>query len=139
MLKYTDVKIELIKDILIFDFVDSSIFGGICISSQNIMDNDNGDSIISIGDIVSLYPYVMSQKLPISNYKFVDHFDKIKYGEDKNFSCSINCEIYTTEEVKNHPILKQFPALISRTKIKYDNLSEYQRKNLKPTYESSDN
>ena len=138
MLKYTDVKIELIKDILIFDFVNSSIFGGICISSQNIMDKDKDNSTISIGDIVSLYPYVMSQKLPISNYKFVDHFNKNKYGENKGFSCLVNCEIYTTEEVKNHPILKQFPALISRTKIKYDNLSEYQRKNLKSTYKSSD-
>ena len=94
------------------------------------MDNDKGDSTISIGDIVSLYPYVMSQKLPISNYKFVDHFDKNKYGQEKDFLCLLNCEIYTTEEVKNHPILKQFPALISRTKIKYDDLSEYQRKNL---------
>ena len=93
------------------------------------MDNDKDNSTISIGDIASLYPYIMTKKLPISNYKFVDHFDNNKYGEDKDFSCLINCEIYTTEEVENNPILKQFPALISRTKIKYDYLSEYQRKN----------
>ena len=34
MLKYTGVKIELIRDISIFDFVNSSILGGICIASQ---------------------------------------------------------------------------------------------------------
>ena len=34
MLKYTGVKIELIRDISIFDFVNSSILGGICIVSK---------------------------------------------------------------------------------------------------------
>ena len=39
MLKYTGVKTELIRNILIFDYVNSSILGGICIASQNI-END---------------------------------------------------------------------------------------------------
>ena len=39
MLKYTEVKIELIRDISIFDYVNSSILGGICIASQNIADD----------------------------------------------------------------------------------------------------
>ena len=42
MLKYTGVKIELIRDISIFDYVNSSILGGICIASQNIVDDKNG-------------------------------------------------------------------------------------------------
>ena len=42
MLKYTGIKIELIKDISIFDYVNSSIFGGICISSQNISNDKDG-------------------------------------------------------------------------------------------------
>ena len=65
MLKYTGVKIELIKDILIFDYVNSSILGGICIASQNI--SNNKDGIISSCDIASLYPYVMTKNLPIGN------------------------------------------------------------------------
>ena len=73
MLKYTGVKIELIRDISIFDYVNSSISGGVCIASQNIADNKN--SVISSCDIVSLYPYVMSKKLPIGNYKFVKYFN----------------------------------------------------------------
>ena len=35
-------------------------------------------------------------------------------------------------------ILKQFPALISKTSIKYDDLSDFQRKNLKENYKSSE-
>ena len=80
MLKYTKAKIELFKDITMFDYTDSSIFGGLCIASQNIVDDD-GKSTISSCDVCSLYPYVMTQKLQISNYKFVNKFDKLKYGK----------------------------------------------------------
>ena len=50
----------------------------------------------------------------------------------------LKCEIYTTDKVKNNSILKQFPALISKVSIKYDDLSDFQRKNLKENYESSE-
>ena len=108
MLKYTGVKIELFKDITMFDFTDSSIMGGLCLASQNIADDDDNKSTISDVDVVSLYPYVMTQKLPISNYKFVSNFNKNKYGQDKDYSCLMNVEIYTTEKVLNNKILCQF-------------------------------
>ena len=60
MLKYTRVNIQLIRDVTMFDFVDSSIVGGICVASQNIVDNDNGRSTISSCDVCSLYPYIKS-------------------------------------------------------------------------------
>ena len=60
MLKYTGIKIELIRDISIFDNVNSSILGGIYIASQNIADNKDG--VISSCDIASLYPYIMTKK-----------------------------------------------------------------------------
>ena len=82
MLKYTGVKIELIRDINIFDYVNSSILGGICIASQNIAK----DGVISSCDIVSLYPYVMSKKLPVSNYKFAKYFNRNRYL-DSDYSC----------------------------------------------------
>ena len=41
MLKYTGVKIKFIRDISIFDYVNDSIFGGICIASQNIENDKN--------------------------------------------------------------------------------------------------
>ena len=134
--KYTGVKIELIRDINIFDFVNSSILGGICIASQNI--SNDKDGVISSCDIVSLYPYVMSKKLPVSNYKFVKYFNRNRYL-DSDYSCLLNVEIYTTDKfIKNDSILKQYPALISKTSVKYDDLSEFQRKNLKENYKSSE-
>ena len=81
MLKYTKVNIELFKNITTFDYVNSSIIGGICIASKNIADNDDGKNVISSCDIVSLYPSIMVQKLPISSYKFVSKFDRYRYGQ----------------------------------------------------------
>ena len=135
MLKYTGVKIELIRDISIFDYVNSSILGGVCIASQNIADDKN--SVISSCDIVSLYPYVMTKKLSIGNYKFVKYFNRNRYL-DSEYSCLLNVEIYTTDKVKNDSILKQYPALVSKTSVKYDDLSEFQRKNLNENYKSSE-
>ena len=135
MLKYTKVKIELIRDISIFGYVNSSILGGICIASQNI--SNDKDGVISSCDIASLYPYIMSKKLPIENFRFIKHFNRNRYL-DSEYSCLLNCEIYTTDKIRNNPILKQFPALISKTSIKYDDLSEFQRKNLKENYKSSE-
>ena len=71
----------------------------------------------------------MSLKLPISNYKFVSKFNKNRYGQNKNYSCLLNVEIYTINKVKNDKTLSQFPPLISKTKISYDQLSDFQRKN----------
>ena len=138
MSKYTKAKIELFKDITMFDYTDSSILGGVCIASQNIVDNDDGKSTILSCDVCSLYPYVMTQKLPISNYKFVNKFDKLKYGQNKNYSCLLNVEIYTTKKVLNNKTLSQFPALISKSEISYDQLSDFQKKNLKENYKSSE-
>ena len=41
-------------------------------------------------------------------------------------------------KVLDNKTLNQFPALFSRTNISYDQLSEFQRKNLKENYKSSD-
>ena len=138
MLKYTKVKIQLFKDITMFDYVDSSILGGLCIASQNIVNNDDGKSTVSSCDICSLYSYIMSQKLPISNYKFVSKFNKLRYGQNKNYSCLLNVEMYTANKVKNDKALSQFPGLISKTKVSYDQLSDFQKKNLKENYKSSE-
>ena len=135
MLKYTGVKIELIRDISKFDYVNSSILGGICIAAQNILDDKNG--VISSSNIASLYPYIMTKKLPIGNYKFIEYFNRNRYL-DSDYSCLLNCEIYTASKVRNNNILKQFPALISKTSIRYNDLSEFQRKNLKESYKSSE-
>ena len=138
MLKYTKVNIELFKDITTFDYVNSSIMGGICIASKNITDNDDEKSVISSCDIVSLYPSIMVKKIPINSYKFVSKFDRYRYGQDKNYGCLLLCEIYSNTKVLENKILNQFPALLSKTSVDYNHLSEFQKVNLKQNYKSSD-
>ena len=138
MLKYTKVNIELFKDITTFDYVNSSIMGGICIASKNIADNDSEKSVISSCDIVSLYPSVMVQKLPIGSYKFVSKFDRSRYGQNQNHGALLLCEIYSNTKVLENKTLNQFPTLLSKTSIDYNHLSEFQRSNLKQNYKSSE-
>ena len=56
----------------------------------------------------------MIKKLPIGNYRFIKYFNRNRYL-NSDCSCLLNCEIYTTDKVRNNSILKQFPALISKT------------------------
>ena len=58
----------------------------------------------------------MTKKLPIGNYKFIKYFNRNRYL-DSEFSCLLNCKVYTTDKVKNNSVLKQFPALTSKTSI----------------------
>ena len=81
----------------------------------------------------------MRNKMPLKNYKFIElkDFNKDKYGENKDYSCILLCHVKNTNKVKNDHILKQFPALISKTSINYDNLNDYQKTDLKENYISS--
>ena len=130
MLKFSGVKIEHIKGIEMYDFINNSIIGGLCICSNPYLDNDNNNSTIAYQDVSSLYPAIMRKKMPLKNYKFIElkDFNINKYGENKDYSCILLCHVKTTDKVKNDYILKQFPALISKTSIYYDNLSDNQKK-----------
>ena len=138
MLKFSGVKIEHIKDIEMYDFINNSIMGGLCISANSYLINDNNKSTIAYQDVSSLYPAIMRKKMRLKNYKFIEleDFNINKYGENKDYSCILLCHVKTTDKVKNDHILKQFPALISKTSINYDNLSDYHKKNLKENYKS---
>ena len=139
MLKFSGVKIEHIKDIGIYDFINNSVIGGLCVCSNPYLNNDDNNSTIAYQDVSSLYPAIMRNKMPLKNYKFVElkDFNINKYGEDKDYSCILLCHVKTTAKVKNNHILKQFPALISKTSVYYDNLSDYQKIYLKEDYKSS--
>ena len=139
MLKFSGVKIEHIKDIEMYDFINNSVIGGLCVCSNPLLNNDNNNSTIAYQDISSLYPAIMREKIPLKNYKFIEvkDFNINKYGENKDYSCILLYYIKTTDKIKNDHILKQFPALISKTNIYYDDLSDYQKTNLKENYKSS--
>ena len=59
MLKFSGVKIKHIKDIKIYDFIDNSVIGGLCVCSNSYLNNDNGKSTIGYQDVSSLYPTII--------------------------------------------------------------------------------
>ena len=133
MLKFSGIKIEHIKDIETYDFINNSVIG-------SYLNNDNNNSTIAYQDVSSLYPSIMRNNMPLKNYKFLElkDFNINKYGEDKDYSCILSCHVKTSDKVKNDHVLKQFPALISKTSIYCDNLSDYQKINLKENYKPSE-
>ena len=64
-LKYSNCKIENIKDFTIFQFVRKSIMGGLSDSINPYLKLDNENETIAYNDISSQYPYELSK-----NYLF---------------------------------------------------------------------
>ena len=129
-LKYSKCKIENIKDVSIFQFVKKSIMGGLSNSINPHVKIDNENESIVYNDISSQYPYELSKKLPVSNYKFVEEFNENRYGQDKDYDCIMLCDVKTTDKIKNDYLYSQCPMLVSKCKITDKNLSEYQLKQI---------
>ena len=130
-LKYSKCKIENIKDVSIFQFVRKSIMGGLSDSINPYVKIDNENESIVYNDISSQYPHELRKKLPVSNYKFVENFDKNKYGQDKDYNCILLCNVKTTDLIKKDCLYSQCPMLVSKCKITDKNLSEYQLNQIK--------
>ena len=62
ILRFSGVKIEHIKDIEMYDFINNSVIGGLCVCSNSYLNNDNGNSTIAYQDVSSLYPAIMRKK-----------------------------------------------------------------------------
>ena len=93
--------------------------------------DDIKNEMIAYNDISSQYPYELSRKLPISDYKFVENFDETKYGQDKDYGYFLLCDVKTTDKIRNDPLFRQYPMLVSRCKITDKNLSKYQLNQIK--------
>ena len=131
-LQYSKCKIENIKDVSISNFVRKTVMGGLSDSiNPHVELNDIKNETISYMDISFQYPYELSKKLPISEYRFVENFDEQKYGQDKDYGCFLLCDLKTADNVRNDHLYSQCPMLVSRCKITDKNVSEYQLNQIK--------
>ena len=62
MLEFSGIKIEHIKNIEMYDFINNSVIGGLCVCSNSYLNNDNNNSTIAYQDVSSLYPAIMRKK-----------------------------------------------------------------------------
>ena len=131
-LKYSKCKIENIKNVSIFNFVRKTVMGGLSDSiNPRVKLNDIQNETIAYNDISSQYPHELRKKLPYKDYKFVQTFDEMKYGQDKDYGCFMLCDVKTTDKIRNDLLFSQCPKLISRSKITDKNLSKYQLNQIK--------
>ena len=130
-LKYSNCKIENIRDVSIFQFVKKSIIGGLSDSINPYVKLDNENETIVYNNISSQYPHELRKKLPYEDYKFVEKFDENKYGQDKDYGCILLCDVKTTKIIKEDLLYSQCPMLVSKCKITDENLSEYQVNQIK--------
>ena len=130
-LKYSNCKIENIRDVSIFQFVRKSVMGGLSDSINPYVKLDNENESIVYNDISSQYPHELRKKLPYKDYKFVENFDENKYGQDKDYDCIMLCDVKTTDKIKKDQLYSQCPMLVSKFKISDKNLSKYQLNQIK--------
>ena len=129
-LKYSKCKIENIKDVSIFNLVRKSVMGGLSNSvNPYIILDDIKSQTIAYNDISSQYPFELLKNYPfqITNLLKIlmnQNMDKIKIMD------VFYCHVKTTDKIRNDPLYKQCPMLVSRCKITDKNLSEYQLKQI---------
>ena len=125
-LKYSKCKIENIKDVSIFNFVRKTVMGILSDSiNPYVKLDDIKNECIVYNDISSQYPHELRKKLPYQDYRFVKKFHELKYGQGKDYGCSLLCDVKTTDKIRNDCLFKQCPMLVSKCKIVNKNLSKY--------------
>ena len=100
MLKMTQVEIELLTDVEMYNFFELGIRGGICQASHRyakannpyLKDFDKGQptSYISYLDKNALYAWAMSQKLPIKNFKWMNEHELANW---QSIPCTLEVDL----------------------------------------------
>ncbi|XP_068749377.1 uncharacterized protein [Montipora capricornis] len=138
MLKMTDIKLELMTDIDMFQFIEKGMRGGISYianrygkSNNKYMktyDEKTPSKYIMYLDANNLYGWAMSQYLPTGGFKWMtkNHIDKIdlaKYTEDSNKGLILEVDLAYPEEL--HDLHNDYPLGPEKIKVNKDMLSNY--------------
>ena len=149
MLKMTDIKLELMTDIDMFQFIEKGMRGGISYianrygkSNNKYMktcDKKTPSKYIMYLDANNLYGWAMSQYLPTSGFKWMtkNHIDKIdlaKYTEDSNKGLILEVDLAYPEEL--HDLHNDYPLAPEKVKVGENMLSQY-CKNIAKKYKIS--
>ena len=130
-LKKTEVKLELLVDIDMLLMFEKLIRGGICHSINryakandkymNDYDKNKESSYLKYQNINNLYGWVMSQKLPVNNFKWVEDISEVdesfikSYNGESDEGCFLELNIQYPENV--HNLQTDLPFLPERMKI----------------------
>ena len=139
-LKISDIKLDLITDVDMYNFLQEGIRGGMsCVNLRHAKANnkymknfDPNKKSVYLGyhDCNNLYGFAMNQSLPMSDFNWVN---ECEYENIDWKNISTNNEIGYILEVdleypdELHDLHNDFPLAPEKRKIQNNNLSEYQK------------
>ena len=138
MLKMTDIKLELMTDIDMFQFIEKGMRGGISYIANRYgkannkymktYDEKMPSKYLMYLDANNLYGWAMSQYLPTGGFRWmtkkqIDKLDLTKYKEDSNRGLILEVDLEYPKEL--HNLHNDYPLGPEKVKVTEDMLSGY--------------
>ena len=141
MFKMTDIKLELMTDLDMFQFIEKGMRGGISYVANRYSKANNKymktynkkapSKYIMYLDANNLYGWDMYQFLPTEGFKWlsekqIDKLDLAKYREDSTKSLILEVDLMYPKEL--HNLHNDYPCAAEKIKVNQDMLSTYCKK-----------
>ena len=138
MLKMTDIKLELMTNIDMFQFIEKGLRGGISYIANrygkannkymNEYDEKAPSKYIMYLDANNLYGWAMSQYLPTGGFRWmtqkqIDKTNLAKYEADSKKGMILEVDLEYPEEL--HDLHNDYPLAPEKVRVTKDMLSEY--------------
>ena len=138
MLKMTDIKLELMTDIDMFQFIEKGMRGGISYIANRYGKANNKymkeynekapSKYIMYLDANHLYGWAMSQYLPTGGFRWmtqkqIDKIDLAKYREDSEKGLILEVDLEYPKEL--HDLHNDYPLAAEKICVNKDMLSDY--------------
>ena len=137
-LKFTNVKIQLITDLDMYKFFEKGIRGGVAniplrYARANNMYNPNYEpervnSFILDLDMNSLYPYAMTEKLPIGDFRWltrseISSLDFNSISDDSSVGYVLEVDLSYPAYLHDIPCHQDYPLAPEKLSVSFDQLS----------------
>ena len=141
MLKMTDIKIELMTDIDMFQFIEKGLRGGISYIANRYGEANNKymkeynkkapSKYIMYLDANNLYGWAMSQYLPTGGFRWmtekqINKIDLAKYREDSKKGLILEVDLEYPKTL--HDLHNDYPLGPEKVKVTESMLSEYSKR-----------
>ena len=138
MLKMTNIKLELMTDIDMFQFIEKGMRGGISYIANRYgkannkymskYDKNKPSKYIMYLDANNLYGWAMSQYLPTGGFKWltekqINKINLAQYNEDSNKGLLIEVDLEYPKEL--HDLHNDYPLAGERVRVNNNMLSKY--------------
>ena len=141
ILKMTDIQLELMTDIDMFQFIEKGMRGGVSYIANRYgkannkymreYDENAPSKYIMYLDANNLYGWAMSQYLPTGGFKWltekqINKINLAQYNEDSNKGLLLEVDLEYPKEL--HDLHNDYPLAAERVCVNKDMLSEYCKK-----------